>query len=323
MRVSVIAVLLAAILLVAAFVSVPSKLVNTAQAPALPDDLDSYLAGREQAAAEEFGLVEGTEKRVRWLKAGEKTPYALVYLHGFSGSRQGLVPATDRIADAIGANLFETRLAGHGRERGALEDIEAEQWLADAAEALAIGARIGERVIVMGTSTGATLALAMADHRLMDDVAAIIMVSPNFQPHDGRSKWLTGPGGLILLRLTVGESYSFEPRNAAQARFWSTTYPSDALVEMLRLVDLVNDQLPLTIGQSLLTVYSSHDQVVSPDATLEALKRIEARHKRTIEFGEVGDLMNHVLAGDILSPETTDEFVSLVVDFIGEVPRRD
>jgi alpha-beta hydrolase superfamily lysophospholipase len=312
----IVAIWLLAALVVTAYLLTPPRLINAAVSPALPGDLDAYLLDREGEVAAQFPLVPGTEKRIRWQTAGERTDYALVYLHGFSGTRQGLLPATERIADALGANLFETRLRGHGRMKNGLVDIRAEDWLEDAAEALAIGARIGERVILMGTSTGATLAVAMAGHPAMDQVDAIVLISPNFRPHDPRSTWLTAPGGPLLLRLLVGATHSWEPANAAQARYWTTTYPADSVVEVMRLVDLANARLPLALGQPVLTLYSTRDEVVSPSATEEALQRIDSPNMRTIDLGEVGDRKNHVLAGDILSPDSTDKVVQFVVDFI-------
>ena len=317
----VVPALLLAALGLAAWLLTPPKLENPVAIPDLPEDLDAYLLESEQAAAEQFPLVPGTEKRIRWQTVGEKTDYTLVYLHGFSGSRQGLLPATERIADALGANLFETRLHGHGRAENGLVDIRAEDWLDDAAEALAIGARLGDRIILMGTSTGATLAIAMVGHPAMSDVEAIVMISPNFRPYDPKSTWVTAPGGPLLLRMLVGATHTWEAANDAQARYWTTTYPVDAVVEVMRLVDLANARLPRTLGQSLLTLYSTHDEVVSPLATEAALELIDSPNKRTIDLGEVGDRKNHVLAGDILSPESTDKVVDLVVGFIREIGR--
>ena len=317
----VISALLLTALALVAWLLTPPRLVNSAAVPALPEDLDAYLLEREQSIAEEFPLVPGTEKRIRWQSEGERSDYALVYLHGFSGSRQGLLPATELIADALGANLFETRLRGHGRAENGLVGIRAEDWLEDAAEALAIGARLGDRIILMGTSTGATLAMAMLEHPAMADVEAIVMISPNFRPYDPKSSWVTAPGGPLLLRMLVGETHTWEPANAAQARYWTTTYPADSVVEGLRLVDLANSQLPRALGQSVLTLYSTRDEVVSPLATEAALELIDSPNKRTIDLGEVGDRKNHVLAGDILSPDSTDKVVRLVVDFIRETGR--
>jgi len=314
-----IAVVLAIIALIV-FLLTPSRLVSSAVVPTLPDDLDIYLAESEAEKAARYPLIPGTEKRIRWQVAGERTDFAVVYLHGFSASRQEIAPATELIADALGANLFETRLTGHGRAEGVMLEMHAEDWLADAAEALAVGARIGDRIILIGTSTGGTLALAMAGHPAMQDVESIIVMSPNFGPDDPAAQWLTRPAGPLLAQAMLGETRSWEPRNEDQARYWSTSYPTEAIIEVMRLVDLANSHLPLQLEQSLLAVLSPNDGVVSPRLMLEALEKIDAPRMEILQYDEVGDLMNHVLAGDILSPENTDAVVAAVVDFVLQEP---
>ena len=290
--------------------------MSSASVPVLPDDLDNYLEAREAETAAQYPLIPGTEKRIRWQVPGERTAFAVVYLHGFSATRQEIAPTTELVADALGANLFETRLTGHGRATGVMLEMRAEDWLADAAEALAIGSRIGERTILIGTSTGATLVLTMADHPLMRDVEAIVLISPNFGPEDPAAQWLTRPGGPLLAHLMLGDTRTWEPRNDQQARYWSTSYPTQAIVEAMRLVDLAHSRLPQQLEQSLLALVSPNDGVVSPRLMREALAEISAPRKELLEFDEVGDQKNHVLAGDILSPDNTAAAVTAIVDFV-------
>jgi len=294
----------------------PASLVNTAAAPVLPDDLDSYVAEHERSAGAEYPLIRGTEKRISWQVTNQKTEYAVVYLPGFSATRQEIAPTAELVADALGANLFETRLRGHGRIAGAMFDVQAEDWLEDAAEALAIGAQIGDKIVLIGTSTGATLALAMAGHPGMQYVETLVLISPNFAPHDPASQWLTRPAGPLLARLMMGETRTWQPHNELQAQYWSTSYPTETLVEVMRLVDLAHEQLPLSLDQSLLTLMSLNDTVVSPQTTLEALEQIGAIRSKTVLQEQVGDPSNHVLAGDILSPENTVAVAATIVAFV-------
>jgi len=305
-----------AILALVVFLLTPSRLVNSAVLAELPDDLDRYLEASEAAVAAQFPLIPGTEKRIRWQTPGQRTPWAVVYLHGFSATRQEIAPATELIADALGANLFETRLTGHGRAEGVMLEMRAEDWLEDAAEALAIGSRIGERTILIGTSTGATLALAMAGHPSMQDVEAIVAISPNFGPDDPAAKWLTRPAGPLLAQVMLGDTRTWEPRNEQQALYWSTTYPTAAIIEVMRLIDLANAALLTRLEHSLLVLMSPNDGVVSPRLIREAMARIDAPRMELREYDEVGDLMNHVLAGDILSPENTADVVATIVEFV-------
>lgn len=294
----------------------PAKLQLETIRVDLPRDLDASIAASERIVADRFGLVPGTEKRITWIAQGRATPWSVVYLHGFSATRQETAPLAEMVAATLGANLFETRLNGHGHKRDALASVRAEDWLLDGAEALAIGAAIGERVIVIGTSTGATLAAAMLGNPAMNRVDTIVMLSPNFEPRDPGAAWLTRPAGPLLARLIVGETRSWQPYNSEQARFWSTSYPTSAAVEMMRLVGLARRQLPAEIPQRLLLFYSPEDSVVSPTAAVAVVEQTDAPQKSTVEIRDPGDPSHHVLAGDVLSGATTREIADSIVEFI-------
>ena len=294
----------------------PAKLKSATAGIDLPEDLDTWLEQSERQAADRYGLVAGTEKRITWFGGREKTPYSVLYLHGFSATRQETAPLAATVAAALGANLFETRLTGHGRERDRMAGIRAEDWLEDAIEALAVAAEIGERIVIVSTSTGATLAAAVLDHPAMNGVDTIVMLSPNFAPKDANAAWLTRPAGPLLARLMVGETRSWEPHNDAQARFWSTTYPTVAAVEMMRLVDLANRKLPATISPRLLMFYSLDDEVISPEVAVSVFEETDAPQKAAIEIVDPGDPSHHVLAGDVLSKGMTREVANRIVEFI-------
>ena len=223
------------------------------------------------------------------------------------------------VADALGANLFESRLTGHGIQHEPLVHATAEDWLADGVEGLTIGAAIGSRIVVIGTSTGATLALALAGRAEMQAVDAMVMISPNFAPMDAQAEYLTWPGGPDIARLTVGQSYSWTPRNELHGKYWTTTYPIESLVEMMRLVKYLRGQLPLSVKQRLLTIYSPDDRVVSPQATLLALQQIEAPRSDTYEISDSADTGQHVLIGDILSPGSNAAAARAIIDFVLEL----
>lgn len=301
----------------AAWLSAPPALVSAATPPQLPDNIEAYLADAERRAAERYALIPETEKRVTWHgAAGTRTPFAVVSLHGFSATRQETAPLAERVAEALGANLFETRLSGHGRAQQPLQAVGAEDWLADTAEALAIGARLGEKIVVLGTSTGGTLALAMSDHDTAAVVSDIVVISPNLEPSDAKAAWLTRPAGPLIARIIAGDTRSWQAHNAEQERYWSTSYPIEAAIEVMRLVDLLNSRLPMELQQNLLVLLSPDDAVVSPEATRQAYARISAPHKMMVEIQDAGDPSNHVLAGDILSPGMTDQVAAVIVDFV-------
>lgn len=307
--------LLLAVVAAGAIATAPADLRYVPVAQHIDGDASAWIAARESGAS---ATIPGTEKRIRWYdnRAASITPYSIVYLHGFSATRQELAPVGELLADSLGANLFETRLAGHGLLENPLADVRAEDWLDDAVEALSVGAAIGERIILMGTSTGGTLALVVADHAAFDKVDSLVLISPNFAPRDSSAEILTWPGGPQLATLLVGETRSWTAANDLQERYWSTTYPMAATVEMMRLVDLARDKLPMQIRQSLLTLYSPNDQVVDIEWIRSALEQIDSPRTETVEIELSGDPSNHVLAGDILAPENNQLVAEHIVRFL-------
>lgn len=315
------AIAFAAALLVlagAAIATAPPELANRARAPELRGSLDAWLAANERAAADRSPIIPGAEKRIRWFdgRRDSRTGLSVVYLHGFSATRQEVAPLGQLVADALGANLFETRLSGHGHSENPLAGVRAEDWLEDAAEALAIGAAIGERVVLMGTSTGAALALAMAGHPAFDHIGAVVLLSPNFGPGDTGAEFLTWPGGRQIAHLVAGETRTWQPHNALQGRYWSTAYPMDAAMEMMRLVKYVRGRLPMRLDAPLQVIYSPADRVVDTGRILAAYEQIDSRGKELVALPGSGDPANHVLAGDILAPENNGTVSHLIVAFV-------
>jgi esterase/lipase len=306
------------ILTLVLIVIAPARLSNNALAPNIEGDLTNWLEQSESRANADEALIPDTAKRIRWYqeKRNSKTRYSIVYLHGFSATRQEIAPVGTMVADAIGANLFETRLAGHGHLQHPLEDVRAEDWLDDAVEALTIGAMIGERVIVMGTSTGATLALAMVGHPSFEAVSTIVLLSPNFAVQDTKAEFLTWPGGPQLAYLVAGQTRSWTAQNKLQARYWSTTYPMAAAIEVMRLVKYVRGRLPLQLEQSVLTIYSPADTVVDIDWIVRGFEQLDSPRKELVEMAGSEDQSNHVLAGDIMAPENNEPISALITGFV-------
>jgi hypothetical protein len=74
------------------------------------DDIDAYLAMREGQFDD---IIDGVEKQVIWAgEANVKTPLSIIYLHGFTASSKEIRPVPDRVATALGANLYFTRFTG-------------------------------------------------------------------------------------------------------------------------------------------------------------------------------------------------------------------
>jgi esterase/lipase len=279
--------------------------------------LERWLEASEQRYGD---VVEGAEKHIRWAHEDRRrTPLSIIYLHGYTATRQEVDPLCEELGEALGANVFYTRLTGHGRNPLAMGMVRGSDWLRDAREALEIGRLIGERVIVVGTSTGGTLALWLAQRGDASAIAAQVLISPNLGPRSPSGELLAGPWGAQLLQGLVGDEYRWTPHNAEQAKYWTWKYPSQALLPMMAIVREVRDSPIESIRQPTLVIYSPNDRVVSAEKILEAHERLGASIKPIIAVDTSGDPSNHVLAGRILAPDDTPRIRDGILAFAREI----
>jgi esterase/lipase len=277
----------------------------------LPQDLDEYLRAEEKAIAD---ITPGAEKIISWAgRRGRKTPVSIIYLHGFTATRQEIAPVYEMVGKELGANVFYTRLAGHGVPGDALGKVSLDAWTKDAWEAYEIGNRIGERVVVAATSTGAPLALWLAAQET-PQIAALVLASANMKPAASLSGILLSPRPLrdIVLAL-MGPYQSVTSMNESDARYWTKRYPSKSLFTMMAAVTLGRRVPVEKIGVPSLWLYAEKDDVVSLPELKKFYQRMGSATKRLVD---VPGATGHVLAGDILSPQTTGMVVQTVVSFL-------
>lgn len=282
----------------------------------LTPDPVTYLRHSE---AEVGDVLPHAEKRIQWAGApGQKTPLAVVYLHGFSATAQEIRPVPDRVAQALGANLFFTRYTGHGRaDPDALAQGSVNAWLRDTAQALAIGRAIGDRVLIVATSTGATLAaLALTQPDLRQDVAGAVFVSPNFGINDPRAALLTLPAARYVLPPLLGARRSWTPQNPAHARYWTTDYPSVAVLPVAAAVQAAQRADYSAVDLPLLAYFAPADRVVDATQTLALLPRWAGPVTvRQVTLGPGNDPHSHVLAGQALSPGNTQAAITAILNW--------
>lgn len=283
------------------------------------DDVDAWLAARE---ARFDDIREGQHKEIVWAFPASKarTPISLVYIHGFSASRGEAAPLTELVASELGANAYYARLAGHGRDSAAMAEASVGAWVNDMAEALAIGRRIGDKVVVISMSTGAALATwAMTRPELADDVKGLVLLSSNFRLKAGGTSLLTMPWGAQLAKLVVGPERSWEPRNEAHERLWTYRYPTEALLPMAALVKLARGTSVEQIETPALFIFSDADSIVDHSATRAIAARWGGQHEIEV-IPEKPGTDNHVIVGDVLRPDNNEPFARRIVDWIRALP---
>lgn len=281
--------------------------------------LEAWLQSSEKTFT---GIKPGTAKGITWAnQAGERTPWAVVYLHGFSASRLETAPLADTVAQALGANVFHTRLTGHGLDSvEAMGQATVQDWMADAVEALQIGKALGDKVLVVGVSTGATLAAWAALGPQAKDMNAMVFVSPNFGPKDKRANLINGPWGQQIALALEGPVRGWTPDSPDEANAWTTRYATRAIFPMMALVKEVRESNLAAIQTPLLVLYSEADAVVDPQESKAAFARIGSNRKSLQAVDYSTSKGQHVLAGSIKAPTAVAPMAETIVQWVRSLP---
>ncbi|MBC7919718.1 MAG: alpha/beta hydrolase [Ferruginibacter sp.] len=274
------------------------------------------------------------QARIVWADSARKTktPYSILYLHGFSASQEEGAPVHTNLARRFGCNLYLARLEDHGTKRNdVFMKLNADNYLASAKRALAIANQLGDSVIVVGTSAGGMLGLGLTS--LHPRIAALVLYSPAVALFDPASVLLDKPWGLQIARRVFGSDYS-EDRTATAAvqRYWTQRYRLEGVVALQSLIS--NTMTPETFGRIrcpvLLAYYykneEEQDKVVSVPAMLTMFDELAtpASLKRKVAFPDAAD---HVIASHLRSKEwpkverETVRFLEEVVKLKPAVPK--
>lgn len=143
----------------------------------LPATFEEYYAAR-LAESKKLNARPGNEERlVRYAKG--KTPVALLYIHGYGASRAEGEYILDLAAKSLKANTYYLRLPGHGTNKDDHKTATPAKHLDTAITALSMMDKLGDKVIVVGTSMGGAIATYLAAHH-PGKMAGVVLVSPYY-----------------------------------------------------------------------------------------------------------------------------------------------
>ena len=290
--------------------------------------LEAWIADRE----DHCGPL-AKEAFVTWAPQfkGKKAKVAVVVFHGWSASPEELEPFQTDLAKALSANLYCHRLSGHGympKERGyegLLHEGTMENLVRDAACGFKIGTRLGEQLILVACSTGASLVtLLLTQPWAKAHVAGAVLVSPAYglaaKPYPvmkhvfhNLPKWLAVP----LLTKIVGSERHLDGLNDDHRLYWTLRYPSRCLLEIFELYYQVEYNIDYAeIEAPVLAFASTNDDVVSFDACGQALaKMTSSQCTRRIDWSR--SKARHTIISRIFNdPETDTAAVEMAVGFL-------
>lgn len=307
----------------------PSTPVYSSAMPAVPAEpaaLENYIRQNESA----HKVKPDNEARIVWANDSLKnqTEYVLVYLHGFSASQGEGDPVHRDLAKKFGCNLYLSRLAEHGIDTTEpMVNLTSDNLWNSAKEAVAIGKQLGKKVILVGTSTGGTLALKLAAD--YPDIYALILMSPNIAINDPTAWILNNPWGLQVARMVTGSKYlDSKDTNPNYRKYWTWHYRIEAAVNLEELVETTMKKETFEkVKQPVLTLYYYKDKI-HQDSTVKvsAIKEMfdelgtPADKKREVAIPNAG---NHVIGSWIRShdvPSVEREAEKFMTEVLGIKP---
>lgn len=264
-------------------------------------EVEGYVHSREP-----LNVRPGNSPEIVWADSVRKTEYSIVYLHGFSAAPMEGDPIHRNLAKKYGANLYLPLLAGHGLEDpDAFKGITPKDFIESAKEAIAVGKVIGEKVIVVGTSTGCTYGIYLAPED--PAVEALVLMSPNIEIYDPTAFLLDLPWGKRIATVVIGDEYRTIDYPKEVQPYWYSRYHIDALIALQRLLDetmtsenFAEVEIPVFMGY----YYKNEeemDHVVSVDAMQTFFQEIGTPEdqKQAVAFA---DGTEHVISSSLKNP---------------------
>ena len=291
----------------------------------IPDSvnqIDCYIAFKESKMV----LKPGNEARIVWADSTQpkKTKIVFMYVHGFSASPMEGDPLHREVAKKFGANLLLARVAGHGvpDSDSTYANVTADDYYQSVENYYAIAKKLGDEVVVLGTSFGGAMSLVLAANH--PEIKALMLYGPCIAIKDPNATLLDNPWGLQMAHLITGSDYRDIPVMApGHAENWSLHYRLEGVVAVQNLLThAMNKEVFEKVKMPVFLGYyykdeEHQDNVVSVDAMKVMFEQLgtPASLKKSEAFPNSG---NHVITSNLLG-KLTDKPIASSVAFLRDV----
>ena len=245
----------------------------------------------------------------------EKTRFGVLILHGFT-SHVSCVSDVRFAAEELGLPYRVPVLRGHGGEWQDMKGVGAEEWYADAENAMLDLLTECRKVIVVGLSMGGLVALDLAA-RHRKTVRALVTVAAALKFKDPLS-------GLTPLLARVVSSWpspkAFHDKALDQER--NRNYPrfaTDSFASLYAYAKKVENNLSF-VSADTLVIHSRRDQVVHPRAAEIIHSKIASSRKELVWFEKSGhEMLLDMESADVL--RAVGDYLQKIVNASGDTEK--
>lgn len=306
------------------FVSGPRvKFTDLQKNTVMPIDIEEVEQLVQERESHVKNMRPGNKAEIIWADTvGQKTPYSIVYIHGFSASHEEGMPVHETIAKQFGCNLYLSRLDGHGLvDTNAFENLTPQDLISSTEFAIEVGKALGDSVILMMCSTGSTSGIYLAAGD--PEIAAMLHYSPNIDIEGESDELLLWPWGRQMIKLVMGGSYNRISYSEEQAKYWYGVYHVNGLLALKSMIQ--NTMTPEVFNEitqpTFMAYYYKNEQekdpIVSVDRMLDFYNMIQTpdNQKRQIAFPNG----RHVMTSHAIPSPVTEELIAETSSFLQEI----
>ena len=251
----------------------------------IPEDIDGYL---EQKESEVNDIYPYAEKTIFWKNSNKnKTNYSIVFIHGFTTTGYQSKEFLNKLSAELNANLFMTRLSGHGVPYEGTKQMQIDKIMHDVSEAIIIGEKIGENVILVGHSLGGALSMLAADDEVLSKkIDTLVLFAPGNSGFSSFafmntliSSLVDRTGSLCWLIDCDPRSFMELPDDEKWENYFATDFDTNIFYQIAR-IPFATDRISYdTISTSALVFYDENDRLVNASKLKSNFKKWAAKNK--------------------------------------------
>ena len=286
----------------------------------IPNDigLDSYLKNSEISLGD---VPEEAEKKIIWSNTEKnKTEIAIAFLPGFSTTNFQQKEFFDKLSKELDANIFLSRLSGHGREYPGSKQMSAENYLKDTSEAIEIAKRIGKKVILIGYSLGGALTTAASfDEKLSKDLHGVVLFAPAYVGTIRNiSLWLYAMSFLDKINHDCND-YINDQKKYDCTKYSTKVFETSDGVQGGHIMSAVAEKDFSANKVPALSFFDYDDDVLNSHETEKRLNKWGNKKSKIviIESGEK-DITQHFIVG-FLNPELDEFYIEEISNWINNL----